>query len=336
MGAPYAYPTLIFGVTGQQVEWYPPMAELFRDGAPVAATYRVFRGQGTNDETPLMSGTASLDAVSASVNTVSGYGQDDRTTLSITSTTGIQVGRRYLLQNAQGEREIVTPIAVDIFSVTLAEPLAFDYAHLDTLKGLRQSFAVTDAFINDISSINVFASWQAVSGKWIYVSGETDARSPPYRVEWAYTLTTPRRTWTVFDVERKQTKANLSIHDLHELLPDIHFFEWLGQRGQNFTPQLHLAEKDVSLEVRASGYDPNQVLDPQIWDRLVLQKWAISVVQAFMFATGKQNDPWLDRARSDYDKMFNRLVGSQLKLWMSQSSSGDLSPKSPRQLFLSR
>lgn len=338
MGAPYNYVTLLYGVTGQEVHFYPPMSEVLRDGAPtVAASYRVFRGMDSNDGTPVLSGTATLEAISTTVSFASGYSADDRTAITLTSTTGIKSGRRYLLQNLIGERELVTVVSVSSGMVTVEEPLAYDYELASTFVGLRQVFTVDPTFIQSISSINVQASWQATSGKWIYVSGETDSRSPPYRVEWAYTTTSiPRRTWTTFDVERKQAKANLSIVDLRELIPDVHFFEWLGQRGQDFLPQLNLAEKDVFLDIRAAGYDGNAVLDPQIWDRLVLQKWAIHVVAAFMFASSRGSDPWLDKATSDYDKMLNKFVSSQLKLWMSQSTSGDLSPKSPRQMWLSR
>jgi len=97
--APYFHHVaLIYNVTGQVIEWYPPQSELTRDGAPAAASYRVFAGTQNNDDTPKIAlSTASLDAVSTTVNGASGYSLANRNRILLASTAGITVGRRYLL-----------------------------------------------------------------------------------------------------------------------------------------------------------------------------------------------------------------------------------------------
>src|SRR5687768_5184822 len=120
---------LTYNVTGQVVSFFPPIAELLANGAPTsAATYKVYGGTQGNDETPKFTGTASLDAVATTVDAASGYSTTNRQKVNLTATTSITVGYRYLLENANGQREtvVVTYIASADY-VLVEEPLCYDY-----------------------------------------------------------------------------------------------------------------------------------------------------------------------------------------------------------------
>src|SRR5688572_24765729 len=129
---PYTpHTALIYGLTGQTFEVYPAMAEVVRDGAPAsAATYAVYRGTQSNDEAALFSGTATLDATSTTFDAASGYGQTNRNKASLTATTNVVVGRRYLATNALGQREVIVPrLIASADYIEAEEPLAYDYAN---------------------------------------------------------------------------------------------------------------------------------------------------------------------------------------------------------------
>lgn len=322
---------LVYGQTGQVVSFYPPMSEVLAYGhATSGATYRVFAAGQSNDDTPeLGPSSATLDAVATTVSTASGYSQSNRQRLNLTATTNVAVGRRYLLANAQGQREIVVPTLVETAYVDLEEPLAFDYAiTTSTFKGLRHYYTIDATFIATASKINVYGPAPLDGG------ASTSTAAPPYRVEWRYTLgTTDLRTITTFDVARKPAKSTVGIADLRGLVPDVVWHEWITQRGQDFAPQLEAAERDVAIDARAAGYDPNAVVDPQIWDRLVLQRWALTIGKALLF-TGADIDPWLSMTAQDYTRMFEKTIGTTLRAWVDTGAAGAVTAEPARQLWL--
>src|SRR3990172_6053924 len=100
----YNHAPLIYNRTGQVLSFYPPDAEVIAEGA------------------------ATLDAVSTTVDAVSGYAQSNRSRLHVAATTSAVVGERYLLSNTNGQREIVQVKAIDSGNyLDLEEDLSFDY-----------------------------------------------------------------------------------------------------------------------------------------------------------------------------------------------------------------
>lgn len=331
--------TLIYNVTGQVIEWYPPASEVLRDGAPAAASYRAFAGTQSNDDTPKIAlASATLESTSLTISSASGYSQTNRNRFNISTTTGAVIGRRYLASNASGQREVVVPSAVGSNYIDVDEPLAYDFAVSDTFVALRQTFSIPNAFIQDSTNINVWAGWRSAGGGRTLLTdvGGTNTQAPPYRVEWQYTLGgTPRRDWTTFDVERRQAKANLSIQELREIAPDVAFFEWIVQRGQDFAPQLVAAERDVYVDTRTAGYDPDSITDPQIWNRIVLQKWLVIIGKAMLFNSGgKPVSDWLKMTMDDYQKLFQDAIGTACRVWIDTGSTGAITPDPARQMWL--
>lgn len=321
---------LAFGQTGQEVEFYPPAHILLTHGAPAsAATYRIYRGTQPDDDAPVVGpSSATLDSVSTTVSTVSGYAQSNRKRLYLNSTTGVVVGRQYLLSNASEQRELVVARSVTATYVDLDRALAFDYpVTTSTLVGLRHAFTIDATFIQDESNINVWGLSPLL--------GEQSAggQSPPFRVEWRYTAGTVWRTWTDFDVTRHPAGPHLSLSDLRTIIPDIHLGEWVDQRGQDFMPQLKAAERLLQIDIRGAGYDPDSIQDPQVYQSLLLQKWAVVIGKGYQFTQPEVNG-WLSMATADYTKMFEKMVGTAFRAWASTGTTGETAIDPPRALWL--
>jgi hypothetical protein len=321
---------LTYGVTGAVVQFFPPQAELLANGAPAsAATYSVYGGTQSNDDTAKFSGTATLDAVSTTVDAASGYTQTNRQKVNLTATTSIVVGYRYLVTNANGQREIVVPthIVSDDY-ILVEEPLCYDYASGATFKGLRHYFTIDATFIADASNIN------APGLVDLFNRLGDQGEFPPFRVRWSYTTgSIAQLTWTTFDVVRQAAKTTLSIHDLRALFPDVIFQEHIAERGQKFTSQLVAAERDCAIDARSSGYDPDQIRDAEIWNRIVLQKWAVLIGEGMLFG-GADIAAWLTMQREKYTQLFEKTIGTTLRAWIDTSSTGGISTDPPRQMWL--
>lgn len=329
----YNHVSLTFGQTGQVVEFYPPQGQLVAFGAPtVAASYSVYGGTQSNDETAKFSGTATLDPVATTFDAASGYSVTaNRQRVNLASTSDIAVGGRYLLTNAQGQREYVTVTAISTDAyVDVEEPLCYDYASGDTFKGIRHYFTVDPTFVADPGNLNSAASSPLLEER----GGGDIVKVPPFRVRWSYaTGSVAYRTWTTFDLVRQPAVSNLSIHDLRGELPDVVFNDWIAQRGQDFMPQLEAAHRDARLAARVARYDPDSFRDPEVWDRIVLNKWKVQIGKALLFG-GADVGAWLDMAIADDTKFFEKSIGTALNAFQDTNGTGGATINPPRQLWL--
>lgn len=320
---------VIYNVTGQTLEWYPPLMEVLLLGVPGAATFSVFSGFKSEDGTAEFSGTATLDPVSLSLASASGYAQTNRFRINLTP-TGMAVGRSYAVTNAAGQREVVRVVALGSNYADVDEPLAYNYTLADTLVGLRQVISVPDSFAAIQANINILG----VLGLDSLNSSSSSSQAPPYRAVLAYAIGTARRTALLtFDLVRHASKSGLSIKDLIGIIPDALAYEWSQQRGQMFVPQLEAAERDVQIDTRLAGYDPDQIQDPELWDRIVLQKWAVEIGKAQLFTQGS-TPPWLSMVSQDYTNLFQSAIGTTCKAWVSPTPDGAVAINPVQQLFL--
>jgi hypothetical protein len=324
---------LIYGLTGQTLEVYPSMASVVRDGAPTsAATYAVYTGTQSLDESALFSGTATLDATATTFDAASGYSQTNRNKANLTATTSIVVGRRYLAANALSQREVVVPISIASADyVEVEEPLAYDYTTADTFKGLRNVFTIDADFIALESNINVYPG---AGNNLANLGSSTSTSAPPYRVKWVITTAGGLvwHTWTTFDVVRQQAKSNLSIDDLRALSPDVTHHEWLNQRGQDFMPQLVEAEDTVRIDCRIAGFDPDQIRDAQLYRKYVLYRWHADVIKARLMS-GADVGIMLEIAEKDYSRLMEKTLSTTLRAWVDTGTEGGITPEPARQLW---
>lgn len=321
--------SLISGLTGQTLEFYPPFHEVLVNGAPTsAATYRVLRGTNPDTATVEFSGTATLDSVSTTLVDDTGYSQTDRTLIVLTSYSNLAIGRRYLLTNTDtGQREPVQLAKIDTGDGAYADsPLSFDYPPGSTFIGLRQSFTVDATFIADTNKINIAGVYPGLSDP------HSSTALPPYRIEWSYsTGGITRKTWTSFDVVRKPLKHSVSIQDLKRIVPDVVWREWTQQRGQHYEPQIDEAFELVRYDIRMAGYDPDQVIDTEVINMLVRYR---AIVVIGLGAKQGEISEWLRYQIEDYQKKFQSAIGTGLRAWIDTGADGSVAVDPPRQLWL--
>lgn len=310
---------LIYSLTGQVLEFYPPEAEVVKDGAPTAAaTYSIWRGTQSNDDTPGVTGTATLDSVSTTVATsTAGYSAANRRSITLTSATGVAVGGRYLLANAKGQREVVVPY--DATTILVENDLQYDYPiTTSTLKGLRQYFTIDATFIADLVNVNA-------------------GILPPHRVQWVYTTgSTARRSWTYFDVARQQGKHGVTADMLRAHFPDILEHEWRAQRGRQFAAQLDAAWSRFAFDVQAAGYNLHQLRSGPEVDEIVLRAALMIIAETGLHPPGRDLEAYVLQTRDAYNGMFARMIGSTLRAWYDDGNSGAINPAPLTQAFFTR
>lgn len=332
--------SLIYNVTGQEVEFYPPAAELILEGIPTAAaSYSVWKGTASNDDTAEFSGTATLDSVDTAVQGSAGYSQSNRRRVYLSSVSNIVTGRSYMLDNNEKQREIITPARVTTSGVFNEIDLSFDYASgaNTTFKGIRHYFTIDATFIADKTKINVYGSVNRLRTTNMALYSAADTEAPPYRVRWSYSIGgLTRHYWTYFDVVRQPARHSVDVDSLRELFPDIAANEWNEQRGEYFRKQIDAGFDLVKFDVRAAGYDIDAIREGPMLDELV-RRAAIFVCAEAGICPGNRNpEQWVIDTRQAYRNMFDRAIGSILHVWMDTGSTGAITPKPASQMWLKR
>lgn len=192
---------LVFNLTSpaQLFELYPPEGAV--TGTP---TYSVWSGYRGDDEPVEFTGNATVDTTSLVVGTASGYSQVNRRRVFLASTNGLVVGRRYILSNALGQREVVKVVAIsaNVYADTEYD-LAYDYAPTtSTIAGFRLTFSPPGSFVIDESKLN--------------------AEDFPYRIRWEYVVAgVAGRYLQYFDLLRHREQPGLDDESLKDSWPDI-------------------------------------------------------------------------------------------------------------------
>lgn len=293
---------LVYGQTGQVLEFYPP--EWVLGALSGTTTYSIWRAGDSNDDTVQLSGNATSDAVSTTFDAASGYSQTNRRKANLTATTSIDVGKAYVIANAYGQRERVVPTLIASADyVELENDLAYSYTTADTFKGLRQYFTIDATFIATESKINQSGS--------------------PYRVLWTYTVNSiVYKHWTYFDVVRQARQHNVNFQDLMELFPDLGQSEWLEQRGQKFGKQIDAAWDRVRFDAQMNGLDLNDVRDSDL-DEVVRSCAIWKIAEAGVCPGGWDVPTWEVKRAEQYKADFGRAIAVQ-NLKVSQSREGGI------------
>ncbi|MDX1469534.1 MAG: hypothetical protein R3258_09340, partial [Acidimicrobiia bacterium] len=191
---------IIYNVTGQTI------TQRVLEGVPSSATFAVFADTDTDDATAQFSGSATVDAVSTTVDVASGPSQTDSHKLSVAATTSMVVGRKYLVEEDSLKEwvELIRIYSGD-YAVT-RHPLKNDYTTAATVKGTTLSAAVD-------------ATWVADSGNL----SDQENPFPDWRVRWDVTMSSGanRIYYTFFDLVRAPVQSELTMADLDLRAPGL-------------------------------------------------------------------------------------------------------------------
>jgi hypothetical protein len=97
----------------------------------------------------------------------------------------------------------------------------------------------------------------------------------------------------------------------------------------DFAPQISESFERVRFDIRMAGYEPSNVTDPFIMDRLVTLAAVARIMRALEKDSGGEYE-------NDYRNAFEKAIGTGLKAWMQTSTTGAISPTPVRSMSLTR
>lgn len=158
------------GIAGQVLHWDA------REGRPSSVTSVAVFDQAAGDngtQQSALSGSASVESdPDTIVDAASGLSQSDPTIVYLADTTGVEIGRSYVLTNPDREFEVVEVVAVDAgVSVQVRHGLRNDYESLSTFESNRVSVSFDTTWVSDQTKL----------------SSDRDP-NPGYRVRWEYVV----------------------------------------------------------------------------------------------------------------------------------------------------
>ena len=306
---------VIYGVTGQTVELYPPE---WPEGIPSSASASIYEGADSSDDTAEFSPSVTVDSVSTTFDQNSGFSQTDKRTAYITSTSSIAVARFYLTEDSKTRRELVKVTGISSGDhVTLQEPLKYDYVSTNTFKGIRLVFTVDSTWV--ATEDNILA-----------------AESLPYRVVWSYTVNSlARRHYTYLRLVRQTFKSLITIYDIAKYLPDVALAEPESGMGQQARFAISAAHERVRVDLIAASIQPESIRDTEIVKELERAK-AISIIALWHTPSGLDRDMWIATSTQDYKDLFVRVTAGGLKAPVDKSTEGGITNKKSHTLWFGR
>lgn len=270
------------------LELYPREGQADADGD----VYVYTQGTSLLDSTLLNgSSNAIVDTVSTAISANASAGDD---TVTVTSATGLVVGRRYTIVNHEGRKQEITLLGLSSTTARLDQPLDFACtATTSTFTGHRLACALTTT--------------------------HTSAVRRRMRVLWVYDVdSVTYRTTQWIDVVRIPFDLDVTEEDLEELDPG--FGEWTGSRdGWKKARKGGLAA--IWSYLAAQGIYPDLVRDLTLLRLAAAQK----TLELFYFRMPALSERWGEAYRetmaafqtsrawydSDHDMVLDGLVSAE-------------------------
>ena len=228
---------LIKAETGQDLVF------IAREGRPTATPTVAIKNQHGSTKSAAADTNVTLDTVDTTVASNAAIGAK---LLTLTSGSGVVVGRTYLLTSARAEIEWVRVVYVDSAEVGLDEPLAHAHDATSTFESTRFTYACQTA---DVA--NLAERMQAVA---IYaVAGETHTQRQ------------------LFDVVLHALPNPLTRAVLASDAPDLGLAEWAEQAGSDYERQRDVAWDIVLTRLRQLDRRPALIADVED-----LKLWALA------------------------------------------------------------
>jgi hypothetical protein len=291
---------LIYGVTGQKLSLVPPE---WPEGQPSSLSVKVYPGTIGDDDTYDWTVTPTVDTVSTTVNTASGYSQTYRNRAYLASTAGIVVGHEYRIANGAGQAELVRVKDVATTYVVLDRDLVYDYeVTTSTFKGIEVTAAVND-------------TWVAASSNLL------DPSAQSYRAVWDYTVNSlKRRHVTFLRLVRQPWQAVASVQDLRDFDPDLPLHMEGGDEG--CARLLSAAHQTVRADILAAGYQPESIRDTEVMRLLVVEQARLIAARRGKVPAGWDVGAFYEAQGRVYQSLMERMVRGALNVPVAQNSTG--------------
>lgn len=255
---------IVFDVTGQTISFDCP------EGRPSSVTScDVYRWDVSDDDVAESAvGSPSVETnPSTTVDAASGSGQADPRIINVAATTGMAVGRTYLVTSADGLREWFDVSEFDAGnSVTAKHPLHNAYASADTVQSTRIQATVDSTWVADEQNITNY---------------DIVGPNPMYRVRWVYVVSGVSYVAdTYFNLVRYSARHGVTAQDIDALVPgwlDTLPIDYRADQGRKLIDE---AYREVRIDLHqidlpASGVAESEVIDELVRYRAIeLSEWA--------------------------------------------------------------
>ncbi len=290
---------IAFNVTGQTLYWEAP------EGRPSSVTSATVYSAGTGDSGAPEDATTGSPAVDADPDTTfdaaSGYGQSDARVINLADTSGIVVGRTYLVENATGEREWPEVVAITSGArVTARNPLDNAYVNGDTFQSTRISIALLTSWVQDSQNLS-----------------DGNDPTPGYRVRWVYVVDgTTYVHDSYFDLVRYRGLHGVTPAALDAMYPGYSDTLSTFHREDEGRRLIDEAYEQVRWDWQASDIDDAAIRDRDAVDRAVMLRFGVLMAES-------QRDPdMLELREKRYREFFDRIFRVTAKVGIATDTTG--------------
>jgi hypothetical protein len=274
---------LVFGVTGQT------LGHRVQQGRATSATFKVFRDFVDDIGIVEFSGTATLDAINTTVSAASGTSQADPTKLNLTSTSGIVVGRKYLLSE-NSQLEWIEPIRVFPTYIACRYPIVNDYTTAGTFVGTNITAAVDPTWVADLSKIS-----------------DHDDPNPGYRIRWDVIVNGVNVIhYSYCDLVRATVTHQVEIDDINARAPGLVDSLPVEYRSEQGKPLIDTAWRAVQMKLAALKLDTDAIRDNQAIDELVIMKALAILAMGGWKPLGMTSSDYIEATRTEYDRFIEQ------------------------------
>lgn len=279
---------ILFGVSSQSLTFDAPEGR--PSSAPSVSVHAWNASDDADDE-------FSLDgAVEANPNTTldgaAGSSQSDPRNIPLTATTGIAVGRTYLVTGADSIKEWAEVEAVtSTESVTARHPLHNDYASGASFVSTRITASVDDAWAADDANIIETAANPMYRVRWVYVVGGVTYVADTY-----------------FNLVRYGARHGVTPQDIEAV-----YNGWLDSlptdhRSDQGRKLIDEAYRKVKLDLHSLNIDDATVAEAEILDELVRLRTIERTEWAQFISGGSSDQSRHLAARKEYQEPLDALV----------------------------
>lgn len=305
---------VIFGVAGQELVF--DHAEKRPEAVTGVEVFEAWSGDDDVAEAAI-DGVPAIEALQTVLTGAAGRNQPDRRLIPVADTDGFEVGRRYHLVGANGDRELIEILDIDQGAAVFARHgITGDYSAGDAIESGRITVALNDDWVSDDN--NVIRSG--------------DPR-PSYRARWVMIIDGATRVHdSYFSLVRYGGDHNVTPLDVAEEYPfflaDMHEDE-RDVRGRGI---INAAFKRLRSDLAAVDIDDAAVRDDERIDRGVILG-TIRLLKEQQFLAGGGDAAALELAATNYKSWLDQFVRTVTRIPVDTvgDGAGDERP-APRRL----
>lgn len=239
---------IIFGVAGQAITFDAP------EGRPSSVTSCEVFWWDSADDAATLTGTGAVESgPSTTVDAASGYGQANPRVINVAATTGMSIGRTYLITAAGGPSEWFEVFEIDpANTVTAKHPLHNAYTTSDTVQSTRITATVDPTWVADETNLD-----------------HTCGPNPSHRVRWVYVVGGVTKVAdSYFTLVRYAGTHGVRPQDIEVLYPG-----WLDRlptdhREDQGRKLIDEAYRQVKIDLHGTWTDDAMVANAEIIDEL--------------------------------------------------------------------